>query len=78
MANASHTKVIKFDAAIAQSICDKAVEEHNSALYTASAHQEDLTLAKIETKAATEAIDTFHTCTAALKFFGAGNELIRY
>ena len=57
---------------------DTAVEERNSALYTASAHQEDLTLAKIETKAATEAIDTFHTCTAALKFFGAGNELIRY
>jgi len=46
--------------------------------YIQPVHQEDLTLAKIETKAATEAIDIFHTCTAALKFFGAGNELIRY
>ena len=39
--------------------------------------QEDLTLAKIETKAATDAIDKFHAFTAALNFFGAGNELIR-
>jgi hypothetical protein len=30
--------------------------------------QEDLTLAKIETKAATDAIDKFHAFTAALNF----------
>jgi hypothetical protein len=39
--------------------------------------QEDLTLAKIETKAVTVAIETFHASTDSLNFFGAGNELIR-
>jgi hypothetical protein len=79
LANASHTKVINIDAAIAQlrTLRDTAVEERNSALLTASAHQEDLTLAKIETKAATVAIDQFHVSTDSLNFFGAGNELIR-
>ena len=79
MANASHTQVINIDADIAQlrTVRDTAVEKRNSALYTASAHQEDLTLAKIETKAATVAIDTFHASTDSLNFFGAGNELIR-
>jgi len=79
LANASHTQVINIDADIAQlrTVRDTAVEKRNSALYTASAHQEDLTLAKIETKAATVAIDTFHASTDSLNFFGAGNELIR-
>ena len=90
MANASHTKVINIEDAIAQlrtnfedsiaqlrTLHDTAVEERNSALYTASAHQEDLTLAKIETKAVTVAIDTFHVSTDSLNFFGTGNELIR-
>ena len=72
-------KVINIAAAIAQlrTVRDAAVEERNSALLTASAHQEDLTLAKIETKGATDAIDKFDASTAALNFFGTGNELIR-
>ena len=75
MANASHTKVLYIDAAIAQlrTEHDTAVEERNSAAFTASAHQEDLTLAKNETKAANDAIGKFHACTAALNLFGAGN-----
>ena len=79
MANASHAKVINIDAAIAQlrTEHDTAVEERNSAAFTASANQEDLTLAKNETKAANDAIGKFHACTAALNFFGAGNKLIR-
>ena len=79
MANASHTQVINIDADIAQlrTVRDAAVEKRNSALLTASAHQEDLTLAKIETKAVTVAIETFHASTDSLNFFGTGNELIR-
>ena len=79
MANASHTQVINIDADIAQlrTVGDTAVEKRNSALYTASAHQEDLTLAKIETKGANDSIDKFDASTAALNFFGTGNELIR-